>query len=106
MRSKFFIVGGLLALMPLACALRSEAPAAVQPPTVAARATAAGEPVAKTPLSTATAVAPTSTVVPTALATEIQLIMNTAAKRKQTLYSNTVFQSQDYEKFLPIKDKI
>ncbi len=36
----------------------------------------------------------------------IQLIMNTAAKRKQTLYSNTVFQSQDYEKFLPIKDKI
>ena len=71
MRSKFFIVGGLLALMPLACALRSEAPAAVQQPTVAARATAAVEPAVDTPPPTATAVAPTSTVVPTALATEV-----------------------------------
>jgi polyisoprenoid-binding protein YceI len=70
-RSKLFIVGGLLALMPLACAPRSEAPGAAQPPTVAEQEIAAGEPVAKTPLSTATVVAPTSTVVPTALATEV-----------------------------------
>lgn len=71
MRSKLFFVGVLLAVIPVACAPRIEAPATVQQTAVVARATAPVEPAVDAPPPTATAVAPTSTAVPTALTTEV-----------------------------------
>lgn len=68
MRTKYFMVGVLLALMPLACAPRIDA---VQPTAVVAQATAVFEPVVTMLPPTAPPVTATVVVAPTALATEV-----------------------------------
>ena len=71
MRSSLVMAAVLLALMPLACTPRIEAPDAVQPKVAVAQATAVVEPVVKVLPPTAPSVTATFAVAPTAVATKV-----------------------------------